>query len=97
MLEVMKMEKKELIDTSIALIKRELYSKNINEEDLIKRKLVLYNQVKVLSDYQKQDDVERKKLLVEILLWVYARCINVSSCARISSFNIEFNVLWYFP
>ncbi len=64
----MKMEKKELIDTSIALIKRELYSKNINEEDLIKRKLVLYNQVKVLSDYQKQDDVERKKLLVEILL-----------------------------
>ena len=67
-LEVMKMEKKELIDTSIALIKRELYSKNINEEDLIKRKLVLYNQVKVLSDYQKQDDVERKKLLVEILL-----------------------------
>ncbi|MFA9496304.1 MAG: hypothetical protein ACERKS_10335 [Candidatus Bathyarchaeota archaeon] len=62
------MEKKELIDTSIALIKRELYSKNINEEDLIKRKLVLYNQVKVLSDYQKQDDVERKKLLVEILL-----------------------------
>jgi len=64
----MKMEKKELIDASIALIKRELYSKNINEEDLIKRKLVLYNQVKVLSDYQKQDDVERKKLLVEILL-----------------------------
>ena len=64
----MKMEKKELIDTSIALIKRELYSKNIDEEDLIKRKLVLYNQVKVLSDYQKQDDVERKKLLVEILL-----------------------------
>jgi len=64
----MKMEKNELIDTSIALIKRELYSKNINEEDLIKRKLVLYNQVKVLSDYQKQDDVERKKLLVEILL-----------------------------
>jgi len=63
----MKMEKKELIDTSIALIKRELYSKNINEEDLIKRKLVLYNQVKVLSDYQKQDDVERKKLLVESL------------------------------
>jgi hypothetical protein len=62
------MEKNELIDTSIALIKRELYSKNINEEDLIKRKLVLYNQVKVLSDYQKQDDVERKKLLVEILL-----------------------------
>jgi len=62
------MEKKELIDTSIALIKRELYSKNINEEDLIKRKLVLYNQVKVLSDYQKQDDIERKKLLVEILL-----------------------------
>jgi hypothetical protein len=62
------MEKKELIDTSIVLIKRELYSKNINEEDLIKRKLVLYNQVKVLSDYQKQDDVERKKLLVEILL-----------------------------
>ncbi|MFA9437472.1 MAG: hypothetical protein ACEROO_10200 [Candidatus Bathyarchaeota archaeon] len=62
------MEKKELIDTSIALIKRELYSKNINEEDRIKRKLVLYNQVKVLSDYQKQDDVERKKLLVEILL-----------------------------
>ena len=68
MLEVRKMEKRELIDTSIALIKRELYSKNINEEDLIKRKLVLYNQVKVLSDYQKQDDVERKKLLVEILL-----------------------------
>jgi len=68
MLEVMKMEKKELIDTSIALIKRELYSKNINEEDLIKRKLILYDQVKVLSDYQKQDDVERKKLLVEILL-----------------------------
>ena len=68
MLEVRKMEKKELIDTSIALIKRELYSKNIDEEDLIKRKLVLYNQVKVLSDYQKQDDVERKKLLVEILL-----------------------------
>jgi len=64
----MKMEKNELIDTSIALIKRELYSMNINEEDLIKRKLVLYNQVKVLSDYQKQDDVERKKLLVEILL-----------------------------
>ena len=64
----MKMEKKELIDTSIALIKRELYSKNINEEDLIKRKLVLYNQVKVLSDYQKQDDVERKKILVEIWL-----------------------------
>ncbi len=64
----MKMEKNELIDTSIELIKRELYSKNINEEDLIKRKLVLYNQVKVLSDYQKQDDVERKKLLVEILL-----------------------------
>ena len=68
MLEVMKMEKKELIDTSIALIKRELYSKNIDEEDLIKRKLILYDQVKVLSDYQKQDDVERKKLLVEILL-----------------------------
>ena len=68
MLEVMKMEKNELIDTSIALIKRELYSMNIDEEDLIKRKLVLYNQVKVLSDYQKQDDVERKKLLVEILL-----------------------------
>ena len=64
----MKMEKKELIDTSIALIKRELYGKDINEEDLIKRELVLYNQVKVLSDYQKQDDVERKKLLVEILL-----------------------------
>ena len=64
----MKMEKKELIDTSIALIKRELYSKNINEEDLIKRKLVLYNQVKVLSDYQKQDDVDRKILLEEILL-----------------------------
>ena len=64
----MKMEKNELIDTSIALIKRELYSMNIDEEDLIKRKLVLYNQVKVLSDYQKQDDVERKKLLVEILL-----------------------------
>ena len=68
MLEVMKMEKKELIDTSIALIKRELYSKNIDEEDLIKRKLILYDQVKVLSDYQKQDDVERKKLLIEILL-----------------------------
>lgn len=64
----MKMEKKELVDTSIALIKRELYGENVNEEDLIKRKLVLYNQVKVLSDYQKQDDVERKKLLVEILL-----------------------------
>jgi len=64
----MKMEKNELFDSSIALIKRELYSKNVNEEDLIKRKLVLYNQVKVLSDYQKQDDVERKKLLVEILL-----------------------------
>jgi hypothetical protein len=62
------MEKKELVDTSIALIKRELYDENVNEEDLIKRKLVLYNQVKVLSDYQKQDDVERKKLLVEILL-----------------------------
>ena len=33
----MKMEKNELIDTSIALIKRELYSMNIDEEDLIKR------------------------------------------------------------
>lgn len=67
------MEKKELIDSSIALIKRELYRKNINEEDLIKRKLVLYNQAKVLSDYQKQDDVERKQLLEEILLYNYAR------------------------
>ena len=64
----MKMEKNELIDSSIALIKRELYSKNVDEEDLIKRKLVLYNQAKVLSVYQKQDDVERKKLLEEILL-----------------------------
>ena len=64
----MKMEKNELIDSSIALIKRELYSKNVNEEDLIKRKLVLYNQAKVLSVYQKQDDVERKQLLEEILL-----------------------------
>ena len=62
------MEKNELIDSSIALIKRELYSKNVNEEDLIKRKLVLYTQAKVLSVYQKQDDVERKKLLEEILL-----------------------------
>lgn len=69
----MMMEKKELIDSSIALIKRELYRKNINEEDLIKRKLVLYNQAKVLSDYQKQDDVERKQLLEEILLYNYAR------------------------
>ena len=64
----MKMEKNELIDSSIALIQRELYSKNVNEEDLIKRKLVLYNQAKVLSVYQKQDDVERKQLLEEILL-----------------------------
>ena len=64
----MKMEKNELIDSSIALIKRELYSKNVNEEDLIKRKLVLYTQAKVLSVYQKQDDVERKQLLEEILL-----------------------------
>ena len=62
------MEKIELVASSIALIKRELYSKNVNEEDLIKRKLVLYNQAKVLSDYQKQDDVERKQLLEEILL-----------------------------
>ena len=69
----MMMEKNELIDSSIALIKRELYRKNVNEEDLIKRKLVLYNQAKVLSDYQKQDDVERKQLLEEILLYNYAR------------------------
>ena len=62
------MKKMNLVASSIALIKRELYSKNVNEEDLIKRKLVLYNQAKVLSDYQKQDDVERKQLLEEILL-----------------------------
>ena len=64
----MMMEKKGLVASSIALIKRELYSRSVNEEDLIKRKLVLYNQAKVLSDYQKQDDVERKQLLEEILL-----------------------------
>ena len=62
------MKKMNLVASSIALIKRELYSKNVNEEDLIKRKLVLYNQAKVLSNYQKQDDVERKQLLEEILL-----------------------------
>ena len=64
----MMMEKKGLVASSIALIKRELYSRSVNEEDLIKRKLVLYNQAKVLSDYQKQDNVERKQLLEEILL-----------------------------
>ena len=62
------MKKMYLVASSIALIKRELYSKNVNEEDLIKRKLVLYNQAKVLSNFQKQDDVERKQLLEEILL-----------------------------
>ena len=62
------MEKKGLVASSIALIKRELYSRSVNEEDLIKRKLVLYNQAKVLSNFQKQDDVERKQLLEEILL-----------------------------
>lgn len=62
------MKKMNLVASSIALIKRELYSRSVNEEDLIKRKLVLYNQAKVLSNYQKQDDVERKQLLEEILL-----------------------------
>ncbi len=62
------MGKKGLVASSIALIKRELYSKDVNAEDRIKRKVVLYNQAKVLSEYQKQDDVERKKLLEEILL-----------------------------
>jgi hypothetical protein len=62
------MEKKGLVASLTALIKRELHSKTVNAEDLIKRKVVLYNQAKVLSEYQKQDDIERKKLLQEILL-----------------------------
>jgi hypothetical protein len=62
------MGKKGLIASSIALIKYELYRKDVNAEDYVKRKIVLYNQAKVLSEYQKQDDAERKKLLQEILL-----------------------------
>jgi len=62
------MGKKGLTASSIDLIKSELYSKDVNAEDYVKRKIVLYNQAKVLSKYQKQDDVERKKLLQEILL-----------------------------
>ena len=55
------MGKKGLVASSIALIKRELYSKDVNAEDRIKRKVVLYNQAKVLSEYQKQDGNKHRR------------------------------------
>ena len=68
MYEVIVMEKKGFIASSIALINNWLYDKDVNAEDSVKRKKVTHNQIDILRERQKQEDVERKKLLEEILL-----------------------------
>jgi hypothetical protein len=62
------MEKKGSIGSSIALIKRAPHSTEVNIKNYIKRKKVLDNQAEILNERQKQEDVERKRLLEEILL-----------------------------
>jgi hypothetical protein len=62
------MEKKGSIGSSIALIKRTPHSTEVNIKNYNIRKKVLDNQAEILNELQKQEDVERKRLLEEILL-----------------------------
>jgi hypothetical protein len=60
--------KKGFITSKIALIKHRLYNKDVDAENYIKRNQILHDQADTLRKRKREEDIERKKLLEEILL-----------------------------
>jgi hypothetical protein len=62
------MGEKGIIASSLSFIKRGIFYKKNNKEDHIDKNQVLHDQEIILDKKQTKEDIERKKLLEEILL-----------------------------